>query len=278
MTPIELFKHRRRPGEVGIEIEVEGDGLYKGKMVYWKAIRDGSLRGKDNAEYVLSAPVKRKDVTKVLQYFRKTMIKNLCVLDLSSQRTSVHVHINVQDIDFTQIINYFCLYSIFEDALVKWCGANREGNLFCLRLKDASYLIDHVANIVATGSWYGFGSNDIRYASINMAAIHKYGSMEFRAMRGTVDIGIINTWVCMLLQLKDKACLFNNAKSIIEQLSHGGELAFLEDIMGRYAKKIMFPGIALSIRDGFRRIQEIAYIPIVNRANPLFDNEQPELV
>lgn len=43
-------------GDVGIEIEVEGKNLPKHFEKYWRVEADGSLRGEDNAEYVLEKP------------------------------------------------------------------------------------------------------------------------------------------------------------------------------------------------------------------------------
>ena len=262
MTPLEYFGYRKRAGEVGIEIEVEGSNIFVNKMEHWKVIRDGSLRGKESAEYVLTSPVKRKEIPKVLKYIKNIWKENGCLINENSPRTSVHAHINVQDVSFSNIINYFCLYSIFEEALVKFCGTEREGNLFCLRLKDADSLIDALVYIIKKQNWKNLSTDTIRYASLNMAAIPKYGSMEFRAMRGTTDISLIQTWVYLLLRLKDQALNFNKASDIVSLLSQSGEEQFLYTILGKYADMIHFPNINRSIREGVRRIQEIAYTPI----------------
>ena len=259
MTPLEYFGYRKRAGEVGIEIEVEGNNLYREKMDYWKTIADGSLRGEESIEYVLSSPVKRKEILKVLKYIKNIWKETRCNIDENSPRTSVHIHINVQELSFSNIINYFCLYSIFEEALVKFCGALREGNLFCLRLKDADDLIDNLVEIVKTQQWKRLSTDKIRYASLNMAAIPKYGSMEFRAMRGTSDISLIQTWIYILLRLKDQALNFNKASDIISLLSQNGEEQFLYTVLGKYVDLIYYPGIQQSIREGVRRIQEVAY-------------------
>src|SRR3990167_3371612 len=262
MTPLDVFGMRRRPGEIGIEIEVEGKNLYTGKMDYWKPTHDGSLRGNEALEYILSSPIKRKEIPKVLKYIKEIWTKFDCNIDDRSPRTSVHIHVNVQELSFTNIISYFCLYSIFEDILVKFCGPDREGNLFCLRLKDADYILDHLVKIIKAERLDWLNSNTIRYASINMSAIAKYGSIEFRAMRGTTNIKLIQTWIYMLLRLKDQALMFEKPSDIVTTLSQKGETQFLSSIMGEYAKELYVPGMNSSIRNGARRIQEIAYLPI----------------
>ena len=270
MTPLEYFGYRKRAGEVGIEIEVEGNNLYREKMDYWKTIADGSLRGEESIEYVLSSPVKRKEILKVLKYIKNIWKETRCNIDENSPRTSVHIHINVQELSFSNIINYFCLYSIFEEALVKFCGPTREGNLFCLRLKDADNLIDKLIYIIKKQHWKELSTENIRYSSLNMASIPKYGSMEFRAMRGTTDISLIQTWIYILLRLKDQALNFNKSSDIVSFLSQNGEEQFLYAILGKYADLIYYPGIQKSIREGVRRIQEVAYtVPLdIDKSKP----------
>ena len=262
MTPLDVFGMRKRPGEIGIEIEVEGVNLYINKMDYWKVVHDGSLRGEEAVEYILSSPIKRKEIPKVLKYIKGIWTDSSSRIDTESPRTSVHIHINVQELSFSKIINYFCLYSIFEDLLVKFCGPNREGNLFCLRLRDADYLLDFLTNIIKANRWDRLNTNDIRYASVNMAAIAKYGSMEFRAMRGTADITLIQKWIYMLLCLKDKAIMFERPSDIITTFSQVREKQFLNEIMGEFSKELDAPNRNLSMRNGVRRILEIAYLPI----------------
>ena len=53
-----MLNKRPTKGLVGIEIEVEGSKLPKEtEFGPWTYHQDGSLRGEDNAEYVLSSPI-----------------------------------------------------------------------------------------------------------------------------------------------------------------------------------------------------------------------------
>ena len=62
----ELIGCRDAAGEVGIEIELEGHGLPRMDFEYWRAERDGSLRG-EAVELVLKKPCKRNIVRRVLR-------------------------------------------------------------------------------------------------------------------------------------------------------------------------------------------------------------------
>jgi hypothetical protein len=92
----EHYNVKETDGEIGIEIEVEGDNLYKGKLKSWRVEHDGSLRGNDNAEYVLRNPIPRTDIKKVLSELSKALEANNSEVDNNSPRTSVHIHINCQ--------------------------------------------------------------------------------------------------------------------------------------------------------------------------------------
>jgi len=118
-------------GEVGIEIEVEGENLSQRLAKYWRVERDGSLRGGEAAEYVLIAPLKREEYKKALDYLAAAMKKRGAKIE-NSGRAGVHVHLNFQDVAARNVANMVCLYMMYEDALTNFCGDGRTGNLFCL--------------------------------------------------------------------------------------------------------------------------------------------------
>src|SRR5690606_27696704 len=111
---------------------------------FWLVHADGSLRG-ESAEYVLRNPLDRVGVEKALNYLSKKLDKAECNY---SWRTSVHVHINMQKETLMTLYNLVCLAILFEDSLSKFSGPSRMGNLFCLRAKDAEFLIDIIKRSV----------------------------------------------------------------------------------------------------------------------------------
>lgn len=259
---IDYFSVKKRTGEVGLEIEVEA-GPHRVPMIentYWFTGGDGSLRG-NSAEYILKSPVKRKEIPKVLNNLKKIW-KDQEARFVKSIRTSTHVHINMQQQEFKEVISFFVLYSIFEDLFVKFCGREREGNLFCLRGRDAEWLVESLVRISSNGNWNSLSDNNIRYASVNMAALAKFGSMEFRAMRGTTDFSQIKLWVNMLLRLKDNALAYDSPRNILELFSQTGEHRFLEEIMGDYSEVLQCPKMGRLIREGVWRVQELAFTPV----------------
>lgn len=257
---IDLFRHiNQTNGLVGIEIEVEGRRLPEAIGSYWKREHDGSLRG-ESAEYVLKKPVALDKVEKALGVLTAAYKKNNTEVNNESPRTGVHVHVNVQDLDMVKVFNMITLYHALEELMVRFCGKGREGNLFCLRMKDAEFLAEFYLQALQNREWGILATDEIRYASLNVTALHKFGSLEFRSMRGTDDFGLIQTWVDMLVKLKEAAELYQDPVAIVESLSRDGEMHFLETVLGaELAQQVIAPDAEESIREGIRSIQNICY-------------------
>lgn len=256
----DIFHQPPTKGEVGIEIEVEGINLPKSPKG-WVPHRDGSLRGEESMEYVLSRPVAREQVGDYLDRMHKAYKQAGTRVD-ESNRTSVHVHINMQNYHITQVFNVITAFVMLEPMLVHFCGEEREGNLFCLRTQDAEWFFTCIEQLV-TGrvNWRrGWRSNDMRYAAINLASLTKYGSLEFRSMRGTRDMTLIEQWVGILLRIKDEALKYDTPVDIIESLSGIGAEQFVRDFMGKDRDIVLtYPGWEEVVWEQARRLQMMAY-------------------
>jgi len=271
------------PGEVGLEIEVEGHNLPQrvGTGGIWKATKDNSLRG-ESMEYVFNGPKPRDVVDKYVDALFKTFDGMGSVLNVS-HRTSVPVHLNVSDLRVYDVCNIFTLYSIIEDFLIPFCGPQRKGNLFCLRMKDAQYVIDKFKRMLLRGSFYHVAGDDIRYAGLNLDACRKYGSVEFRAMRGLTTPGPIKQWVSILLEIKDAAVNnFRSPREMVEQVSMLGAEGFLRSIFSEDNFNTLFACFneagEYTVQDvcyqGSRLMQEFAYtfdIPIAKARSMVAD-------
>lgn len=254
----EWFRVRPRQGDVGIEIEAEGHNLpHTGE--YWNVTHDGSLRG-ESLEYVLKRPMSLPEARKALDYLSLKYEQNEATVN-DSDRCGVHVHVNCQELNIVQLYNFFVLYLVLEDLLVKFCGDSREGNLFCLRAKDAEYLLYTLSSALEDKEFRArFSSDDLRYASMNVKSLPTYGSLEFRAMRGTKDMDLIYKWADLLVGLREKAKTIDSPIDIVMGLSMGGAEAFLTEHLGEHAEYFLgIKDLDILLMEGVRRAQEIAY-------------------
>ena len=70
--------------------------------------------------------------------------------------------------------------------------------MFCLRLKDAEGVIKTVSKSLEYVTPFNDYSDNIRYSGLNLSALYKFGSLEFRGMRGTVNPNEIYEWSTVL--------------------------------------------------------------------------------
>lgn len=258
MNVAEFLKVPLIKGDLGVEIELEGVDLYKGYLHQWRVEADGSLRGEDNAEYVLKEPLDLPEVENALNTL-EAYLEEFDSQVILSRRTSTHIHVNVTELDTKHLLNFIALLFTFEDFLVNWCAPSRKGNLFCLRSRDAEAIYDSLRPLFNSASTIDL-NNYIRYSAINLAALLKYGSVEIRSLEGTMDVDRILTWCSMLLRLREVAQQYENPISIIQDMSELGDVAFAKKVLGEYSK-ILFVGKGRKklLIDCIRRSQDLAF-------------------
>lgn len=263
--------HERVVGDVGLEIEVEGlsfpktspwvveynaQGTYIGDSTtrkkvsipkQWRYTKDHSLRGRDNAEYVLRKPIAFDEVPAALDDLWKMFKDCNSQLD-ESNRTSVHVHVNVQEWYINRLTSFMTMYYVLEEILTQWCGEHRVGNLFCLSLKDAPGIMQQVQAFIASDGKVRPQDN-LHYAGMSFYAIQKFGSLEFRTLRGVSDPKIIEDWVTIIRRLYDHSANFPDPRVLVETFSSSGPLGWFENVLGDAAK---------IVRDGLPNLDDEA--------------------
>jgi hypothetical protein len=239
-------------GDVGIEIEVEGVNLPHYIGPHWNVHEDGSLRG-ESYEYVTNGPVCLENVGLAMDVLNNAMFDSV-VND--SPRCGVHIHINVQEMTFEQLCSFMVLYLCFEEVLVKWCGPDRVGNLFCLRVSDASGGLGLLEDFMVSKRMMTLHTDAIRYGSMNPKSVVDHGSLEFRAMRGTVDKQLICDWVGMLSSIKEYAMRYN-PQELIGSFSIKGAQDFFNDVLAPYRDALNPSTYDMMI--GMRNAQELAF-------------------
>lgn len=261
-TMQQLLERNPTNGEVGLEIELEGKSLPKSNVPYgWSYHEDHSLRGEDNAEYVLTKPIKFDDIDLYLKGLWDGLAKSR--IDRSN-RTSVHVHLNVQNWYMDRLATFFALYITVEELLTQWAGDHRVGNLFCLRTKDAPAIITSMCDFIKSNGNFRFG-NGMHYAGLNISALQKFGSIEVRTMRGPMTPDEVSQWVRFLRRLYDFAASTPDPRSVCDKFSTYGPMSFLSEIFGpetnALVSQIGWPGerIKESLYEGIRMAQEVCY-------------------
>jgi hypothetical protein len=269
---------------LGLEIELEEVRLpnphidFNEELSRWVVKNDGSLRGEHALEFIFNGPMAGTDVILALEEFNAFLVNNE-IKPLCSERTSVHVHVDVRDATLSQLISLILYYAIFEKALFRFANKqfDRYDNIFCIPLKEVISPFAFVRSLIKMEEIYKIyenanrkvGVNDIpyqlyddysrfinnnkRYCGINLVAIGQFGSLEFRMHEGTYDKSRLLNWINVLLSLKKYAFASTVAVEDIPKIfSIKGFKAILKEIFGIYADMLWYPDCEEDALDGLR--------------------------
>jgi hypothetical protein len=218
-------------GEIGLEIECEGNSFRKGSLPKpWRYVEDHSLRGDDNAEYVFDGPQKFSDVPDSLTDLWSMFENDGTVLD-DSNRTSVHVHMNAQSWHLNRLATFCALFFSVEDVLAEWCGDHRVGNLFCLRASDAPAIVWELKKFLKAEGYYSINDH-YHYGGLNLHALMKYGSIEVRTMRGAPDPTLIQRWVNILEHMYHLSGEIKDPRDVPGMFSANGPDSYIRKVIG----------------------------------------------
>jgi hypothetical protein len=266
-----MARHAKQGDLFGVELECEGvavgfDGMDEKLLKDWAPHNDGSLRaykGNPPCEWVFNGPVKYKQaverVNSIFDYFDKQKTKLV-----QSNRTSVHVHFNMGDKNAYQLVNMFILFTILEDLMDRYCGEDRNGNLFCLSSRHAEEQVRWMQDACFKNLCFNYNEQN-RYTSFNVAAINKFGTVEFRGMRGLDNREDILAWLDILNEFTDYACYkMKNPVTLIEEISIKTPIGFIKEVFSkenflRLTKGIDESDINNSIYEGLRLVQMLCY-------------------
>lgn len=231
---------------------------------HWKLVEDHSLRY-CGVEFV-SIPQEKRALYQSLDNLEK-YIGSKNDTPLNSIRTSVHVHTNVAWMNFQQIVTFACTYWLLEDFLSEFTGKTRKGNLFCLRLKDADVVSDLIEDALKRKSFLvgsPIFSDQYRYASVNFAAIKKFGTLEFRLLRGTFDCDAIKSWTNAIAAIKEFSLRFSNLGELRDYFLYDVDASsfpkrVLGDTLYKTFKKCNTEPDAVLVRKGYESVENLFY-------------------
>lgn len=256
---------------VGIEIEAENiKNLDKisNSINFWENVRDGSLRGNSN-EFIFAQPLRGKDIITALVEL-ETAIDKFCPAIDMSDRTSLHVHIDVRNYNTKKLLDYILLFMIFERVLFSYVGESRAYSNFCTPLCDCKETIHMLGHLSSNNDnkLHRCLSSQGKYASMNISSVSRHGSVEFRMHRGTYKADEIIKWINILMCLKN---YINNYKGdsqeLIDNVCSKG-IGFFIDVFNKYTSHFMLSEefILEYMLDGARAAQEVYNAEIIENS------------
>lgn len=174
----------RNPFMCGCEYEIEHILDFNGTVLDDLGIiitDDHSLRN-NGREFI--SPICNTD--KQITIFQALVDNVITGKDRFSDRTSIHVHVNVRSLSLNSLKEFLLLYALVEPLFFKYVGKTRENSIYCVPL-GATYLPNLYGESIEKilKNWH-------KYTALNLLPViggdgsKKLGSVEFRHMYGTV--------------------------------------------------------------------------------------------
>lgn len=196
---------------VGVEVELEGfDEIHKSIMEsgFWSVESDPSLRG-GGKEFLYRYPLNGQDIITSMKEF-DTFIQwyegeyGEERIDCS-ERTSVHVHLDVRGMTSKQLLNLALINMTFEGSLLKLFGPGREDSNYCLPMEKGTdrFRLAHLMSDDQGSILQAISSS--KYSSFNTLPIKTQGSVEFRIHTGCKSGEDILNWIYIILCMKSYA-------------------------------------------------------------------------
>jgi hypothetical protein len=160
--------------------------------------------------------------------------------DNYSERCSVHVHANVQNLTPEQLATVCLLYQVFEGIFFNIAGEGRRQNIFCVPWSETSLARTNIQTLVEKGD-IGAIRRWQKYAALNLLPIFTQGTIEFRHLEGTADVERILNWCCLI------GCLFEWARNrplldtkmmLLELNTNSQYELVLDKVFGIWAKHV----------------------------------------
>ena len=268
---------------LGVEIEVEGTPGYIMHMApdYWKCVRDGSLRD-GGVEFVFREPLSGVEVLSALDELTKVM-RNINAEH--NIRTSMHVHVDVRNMELADLYKMLLLNCIFEGAISDYCGEERKHNVFCVEIKHsamAQALIAGLDNEDRFVEWklpLLHQQDAYRYMAVNLCSLVKYGSVEYRSHPSTLSKGRILRWINMLLSMKRYAETYNDTpEEMVNSARMSSPFQLMYEVFGRLSKYLNITEEAMD--EGFLVTNGILHNHVLaevdRRAREEYDEEEEE--
>ncbi len=207
----------------------------------WKQDKDNSLRGY-SMEYILKEPLFGDDLIQAIVKFctwaREKKFE-------ANYRTGIHIHIDVRNLEVDQLISMVVFYALFEKVIFKFIGNAREGSIFCMPFYKAEGCVPLIASAFKAKDkdMKYLASKIDRYGALNLNALAKYGSVEWRHFQTTFDSDTILSWVNLAQSFKKFAKTNpGTPNEVVAELSKGGPQTLLKKIVGDdLLSKIWYP-------------------------------------
>lgn len=206
----------------------------------WIGNGDGSLRN-FGVEFIFKKPLDYEDTIKALRDFGEKTAEIPFLEDQPS--TSVHVHLNFSTERLLTLANFITVWTLYENVLLDFCGETRRSNLFASGVRTTEGIRENYLKLfsaIERGFAQGMAFTDghVKYATLNLAALSKFGSLEVRCFRGTTKVEEIIEWIGILNRLMEFARTPGLTPASFLSSYHDAGPEMLSNVFGPYSDRL----------------------------------------
>ena len=174
---------------------------------------DGSLKYL-GYEFIASPGGVDTQLTRYTELFKKLKFEQHPSITPFNERTSTHVHVNVQLLNIEELRTLLYLYILVEEALFRQAKPYRRHNIHCVPLRFTC--LGTAVGKLTTFS--GLLSSWHKYSALNLLPMKKLGTVEFRHMHGMDSYDDLHNWLRNLEALYLASVSGVTTKDIIKAL------------------------------------------------------------
>lgn len=203
---------------------------------YFNCHVDGSLRG-SGMEFTFKGPFAG---SKILRATSAMDDASRALGFTGSYRTSMHVHIDMQDTTFpTEVLSLGAVYCVVEPFLYQFVGGGRNTSNYCIPWYKHPQHFENFIDVIKRQ--HKDGSRGVlphlqshkgdKYAGLNCFSIGQFGTVEFRQAPVTMQRDKILTWINLIMRIKQWTCA--NPKKpvdILDYVNRTGTTSFLQEV------------------------------------------------
>ena len=235
ISPSHPYPFEDHKSLIGIEVEVENVLKVDPNVLLavWQMVPDHSLRNNGQEFKTLPIPLG------YAQHALDLLFKGLNPDVDFSVRTSIHVHQDVRGLELGELLTLLFTYICFEPLLFKFAGNSRKTSIYCVPLGQTT-LFDQFTEkkrfanaLKAVNTWWP------KYSALNLQPVASFGTVEYRHLPGTNNIGKILIWLDLLSRIKVWAYK-NSLDSVMARISdlntNSQYASLLNDVFGSAAQ------------------------------------------
>lgn len=262
---------------LGVEIEVEHipypDRIRERcDYSFYHITNDGSLR--NNGVEIITKPTQARCIETLLRAIYAALPQKADF----SPRTSIHVHMNIRDLTFSELTGVIYTYIAVEKLLYNFVGTGRNKSIFCVPIQETD-LPMCLPNFLGTKNTRHLGW--FKYTGMNLLPISKLGTIEFRHLHGTHDVGLILKWISILQHIFAYA-KNNKVEKITENLlsinTTSAYRVFVEEIFKELTPDLLYSNFDRDLEQGVSYLKTYVFqnkflgelVDISTKASPLF--------